>query len=223
MPLFSDATITRHYNNGEQDLSVEEPWLVDRFSPSLVAGTALYVLPNYVKAIRRVTYLGYKLDPMSRRDHKEAFQSATQQSRPFWYVFNNVGLNTISLFPVPSLNLAAGTNLWTSDIATSCIVEFDRVSDNSSFIVPTYFRAQLLKYYVGMMVYKMEGSGQNIKISQYFQQRWEDEKQKFFQFLQDVKSKPRKLVTQNITASNFFPAQPVLPIDRYGTSVDDGM
>lgn len=138
-------------------------------------------------------------------------------------MFNNVGLNTISLFPVPSLNLAAGTNLWTSDIATSCIVEFDRVSDNSSFIVPTYFRAQLLKYYVGMMVYKMEGSGQNIKISQYFQQRWEDEKQKFFQFLQDVKGKPRKLVTQNITASNFFPAQPVLPIDRYGTSVDDGM
>jgi hypothetical protein len=223
MPLWTDATISRWYLDGEQDLSTTQPWLVDRFSPSIVAGTAAYVLPNSVKAIRRVTWLGYKLDPMPRRDHKEAFQSATQQGRPFWYVFNNVGLNTISLFPVPQSTLASGSNLWTTDISTSCIVEFDRVADGNTFIVPTYFRAQVLKYYVGMMVYKMEGSGQNLKLAKYFEKRWTDEQASFFAFCKEVKGKPRKLVTQNITASNFFPAYPVLPIDRYGTSVDDGM
>lgn len=223
MPLFTDAAVSRHYNNGEQDISAEHPFLVDRVSLNLVAGTALYTLPNYVKSIRRVTYLGYKLDPMPRRDHKEAFQSATQQGRPFWYVFNNVGIAAISLFPVPSVNLATVSNLWTSGIATGCIVEFDRISDNSTFIIPIYFRSQVLKYYVGKMLYQSEGSGQSLKIAKFFSSRWDKEKNDFYEFLDDVFGRPRKLVTQNITASNFFPAHPVLPIDRYGTSVDDGM
>lgn len=222
MPVFSNETLLRYFNQGEVELSTEKPFLVSRTALAIVSGTSEYTLPEYVVSIRRVTYKGMKLDPLPQRNLREVFQSATQQGRPFWYIYNNVGLNKIKLFPCPNENISAVTDVWDDDIQTGCIVEYYRSSDNDTFIIPEQLRRQLLKLYVAKQCFSMEGAGQNIKMAEYFNKRWEQQKQEFISLIDELYIKPRKLVTNEVVTSNFYPAAPVLPIANFGTSVDDG-
>lgn len=223
MAEITKEILTRHWNQGEQNISVEMPFLVDRFSPVISMGVGEYILPSYVQSIRRITYRGQKLDPMPFRNRKDIFQSATQISKPFWYIHNNVGLNKINLFPIPAENLAAGViDLWKDDIPNCCIVEFNRVTDNSTFIIPSYLRRQLLKQYVGRQISFMEGSSQDMKLSKEFDDIWQNMKMEFLEFLESMHNRARKLVVGATGFSNPTIRSPTLPIDRFGTSVDPG-
>ena len=222
MPLFNSATLNRIVNQGEINISVEKPFLVDRFEPTIVSGTPLYTLPDYVTSIRRVTYLGFGLDPLPQRNFREVFQNGNQIGKPFWYIFDNQVQNTIRLFPAPPDNIAAGVDPWLADIPTKCIIEFYRVSDNSSFVLPSYVKRQLLKQYAAQQLYKMEGAGQNKKLSQYFTSKYDMFKKGFIEHLDYLHNRPRKFVVNEIVSSNYFPAQPILPIDMFGTGVDEG-
>lgn len=224
MPLFDSATLSRFFNQGENIISDERPFLVDRLSLNLVAGTSTYTLPDYVRSIRRITYFGRYLDPLPRRGQRDIFQAATQMSRPFWYIFNNIGLNKIQLFPIPNVNVPIVTNLWSTGISQTagCIVEFYRVTDNSSFVLPSWIKRQLLKQYVAQQTFQVDGLGNNLKMAQYFGKRWELRKGEFIGLLDELISKPRKLSLTNISGSGWFPGRPILPIDRFGTSIDTG-
>lgn len=222
MPVFSNETILRFFDQGEIDLSRERPFIVDRLSLSIVANTSLYTLPDYVLSIRRITYLGQKLDPLPHRNWREVFQSATQKGKPFWYVYNNVGLNKIQLFPCPNDTIAEVTNVWDTEILTGCIVEYYRVADNISYIIPSALRRQLLKIYVAAQCFAIEGAGQNVKMSKYFNAKWERRKEEFFSLLRELYDKPRKLIVNEIVSSNYFPAAPVLPIAQFGISIEEG-
>jgi|ERR1035437_714361 hypothetical protein len=221
--LFSATTITRYSQEGENGFAVDYPCIIERYSPAVVSGTALVTLPDDVKSIRRVTWRGFKLDPLPHRNFREVFQSATQQGRPFWYVFNSVGQNVIQLFPAPNESLGAGSNLYNSDgILNSFIVEYFQVPDFVNAIIPTYFRRRLLKAYVLRGCFSIEGQGQNKASSKYFTDKWRMLKEKYGMLLGDLHNKPRKLVVNGISASYYFPGNPVLPIGRFGTSVDAG-
>jgi hypothetical protein len=226
MPTFDSPTLLRFFNQGEQHLSMEKNFLYNRYSPALVGGQGTYVLPDYIKSIRRVTFLGWKLDPLPARTFREVFQSATQQGRPFWYVYNNIGLNTIQFFPCPQTSLAAGTDLWnqagSNSYQTCLIIEYAAISNNSTLIAPPYWRRQLLKQWVAKQCFSIEGPGQNLKLAQYFSGRWDFKKGQFFDYLDDIHSKARKLIVSEIVSSNYFPASPVLPIANYGTPVNEG-
>lgn len=224
MPALSTSDLSRFFNYGEVEVSNDRPFLVDRYSPTLVAGQATYELPNYVRSIKRVTYLGQMLDPLPRRAQRDAFQPATQQGQPFWYVYNNIGLNNIQLFPVPQVALAAATSgtEWSTGIATACIVEFWRISDNDDFIIPTTLRRQLLKRYVAKQAYSIDGPNLNMKLSKYYSDQWDRWKLSFNGLLDTLISKPRKLNLTGIDTYNYFPGAPVLPISRFGISVDTG-
>ena len=224
MPLFTTDQLQRFYEQGEDHVSHDRHFLVDRLSLALVQGQSQYTLPDYVESIKRVTYMGMKLDPLSNRNLRDSFQGATNQGEPFWYVYNNVGLNKIQLFPVPALSLAAATTgLWDSSIATSFIVEFYRITDNTTFVIPPYLKPQLLKSYVAKQCSSIDGAGMTLKMRQYYQQRWDKKEDEFGQWIDELMSKPRKLVISEIFSSNYFPGSPVLPIDKFGISVDEGM
>src|SRR5216683_5973896 len=222
MPVFDSTTLARYYAEGENVFSDSTPFLVDRLSPTITSGISTYTIPDFVRSIRRVTHLGQKLDPLTRRNQRDVFQAATQQGRPFWYVFNNIGLNKISLFPVPSQTLAAAAgNLWgATAIGAGVIIEFYRVTDNITFVMPDWIKRQLLKQYVNMRAFAVDGSGHNEKLVQYFQQRWTLRSSEFAGLLDEIHSKPRKLCLSDIIGSNYFPASPLLPITRFGISVD---
>ncbi len=141
--LFSDRKITRLSNEGENNFAVEYPCIIKRISLATTistptdfdsmsgdfdsatgdfdsSGAALtyvnpFTLPDDVLSIRRVTWKGYKLDPLPQRNFREVFQNATQLGRPFWYVFNNVGQNLIQLFPGPNERLPIITTISNTD------------------------------------------------------------------------------------------------------------
>jgi hypothetical protein len=167
MPVFDAATLTRFFNQGEVMLSQEYSFLFDRYSPALVANQGIYVLPDYIKSIRRITFNGMKLDPLPARNFREVFESATQVGTPFWYVYNNIGTNQIQLFPCPMANAPAGVDLWneagSNSYQTCLIIEHARISDNVNFITPPYFRRQLLKQWTARQCFGIEGAGQNGK------------------------------------------------------------
>lgn len=227
MPINDTPTIARFFNNAEQQLSSEKSFLFDRYSPAITSGTSTYTLPNYVQSIAAVYWKGMLLDPLTRRNHREVFQSATQQGTPFWYLFDNIGQNKIQFFPAPNVNLSAvGSDLWnvagTDNYTGGVIIEFARITDNSSFIVPSFLRRQLLKYYVARQVYSKDGAGHNAKLRDYFNQKWDAKKQEFYSWLDEMYLKPRKVIVQELVSNNYFPASPVLPIAKYGVSVSEG-
>jgi hypothetical protein len=215
MPNLGSVELERLVNQGEQVISDDINFLAGRYSLTVVAGTSDYTLPTYVRSIKRVTWKGYKLDPLPSRSKNEVFQSGTAQGRPYWYTYNNVGLNKISLFPVPSESVSAGTNIWSTDIPTSVIVEFWRISDNSTYVIPDYFRRLILGYYLTSRQYQQEGKRNRFNSAMYFKQRFAQEKRRFEDFLEEIQNRP---VRRSLSGSGMvrnFPGRPILPIDRY--------
>ena len=222
MARFQTSDLLRFWNQGENEMSSERPFLVDRYELATTAGTSTYTLPDYVVSIRRVTWMGWKLDPLPQRNFREVFQSSPQMGQPFWYIYNNIGQNQIQLFPSPNVNLATGGVPWGTDIYNYCIVEFYRATDNSTFVLPTWAKRQLLKYYVAKRAFQVDGSGVNMKLAQFYSQKWEQMKGEFVETLNYLTNAPRKLLVSEIVSSNYFPGQPVLPVAQFGEGVDEG-
>ena len=223
MPVWSTTDINRFADTGEQSFVIDYPCIIDRLALDIVAGTSEYTLPDYCVDIRRITWQGIKLDPLPQRMFRDAFQgSGSQQGRPYWYIYNNIGKGVIKLFPAPAESIATtSTGLFTTAIETHCIVEFFRTSDYDTYIIPEYFCRRLLKAYVLRQCFSMENQGQNKKVSKYFDDKWSLFCKLYGELLGDLNNKPRKLVIGSGTYQG-FPGTPLLPIDRFGVSVYEG-
>lgn len=224
MPVISDSTLERYMNQGEIECSIERPFLVKRLSIQSTIGFADYILPDECISIRRILWLGWKMDPLPARNWRDVFQGQNYQvGRPFWYVYNNIGLQTIKLFPAPDQVLDVSTTPWTpSGIENAFVVEYYIASDNSTYVLPPWIKRQLLKLYVAKMVYSNEGPLQSLKLAKYFSAKWDMKKKEFYTLLDALYGEPRKLVTNQIVSNNYFPGSPVLPITRFGISVEPG-
>lgn len=223
MSLWPSETITRFSQEAEQNFANEYPCILNRISLTIASGTALYTLPDTVRSIRRISWQGWKLDPLGQRNMREVFQYATQQGKPYWYVFNNIGANTIQFFPIPNASITpSGKDLFSDALATDVIVEYFTLPDFASLTIPSYFRRRLLKPYVLRMCFGIEGAGQNLKNNQYFHGRWDQLKKLYGEWLNTIHGKSRKLCLNGITSNQFFPGQPLLPISRFGIGIDDG-
>lgn len=223
MPLWSGTQITRFSQEGENDFVDEFPCILTRLSLPVIKNQAIYTLPDSIKSIRRITWKGFKLDPLGQRNMREVFSYATQVGKPYWYIFNNVGANNIQFFPIPDQNInPSGKDLWSEAIDKDVIIEYFVLPDFATYIIPAYFRRRLLKNYVLRSCFAIEGQGQNLKNRDYFNQKWMNLKQRYGVFLDEIHNKSRKLCLNGITSSQFFPSSPVLPVSRFGIGIDDG-
>src|SRR5215467_2158379 len=217
MSLWSNATITRFSQEGENDFAEDFPCILTRMSLPTVRGTSTYSLPDNIRSIRRITWKGFKLDPLGQRNMREVFNYASQIGKPYWYVFNNIGANNIQLFPIPDETInPSGGDLYSDAITTDVIVEYFVLPDFVTYTIPQYFRRRLLKAYVLEKCFSVEGAGQNLKNRDYFTKRWEYLKEKYGEFLDEIHNKSRKLCLNGITSSQYFPAAPILPVSRFG-------
>jgi hypothetical protein len=221
--LFSESKVQRFSQGGEQIFCREFPCIQVRQSLSITASTHTYTLADDIIDIRRISYLGKKLDPLPHRMFREAFQNGSQTGKPFWYVFTNIGQNQVRFFPTPNATIAAASdNLYGSSIDDAVIVDYFAAPDFSTKVVPVYFRRRLLKAATLESCFAVEGEGQNIKNSKYFKGRFTFLKNLYGGLLQDLHNRPRKLVLGASSGSQFFPGQPLLPMSRYGISLDAG-
>ena len=223
MPIWTASTITRFAEEAEDHFAHDYPCILVRMSLTVVANTSTYTLPDSVLSIRRITWQGWKLDPLGQRNMRDVFQYASQVGKPYWYVFNNVGANNVQFFPIPDTSISpSGNNLYSDAITTDVIVEYYTTPDYVTNIIPPYFRRRLLKPYVLKKCFGIENQGANLKNAQYFAQKWEALKEQYGVFLDVIHNKSRKLSLNGITANQFFPGQPILPVSRFGIGIDDG-
>jgi hypothetical protein len=200
MAIWSDALIGTIALKAELEIAKELGCIVDRFSLSVSAGENIYEVPSYCFAVRRVTWKGTKLLPIS---HGEAIQRFTSfkpnrvgaflsstyeddafavidvripEGKPRWYVYNTLGINAIMLFPAPSEALSStSSNLWTSEIGNRLIVECARLADTSgnTYRIQSYFRRKLVKFYTLKELFRMEGKGQDLEAAAYYTMKYE--------------------------------------------------
>lgn len=224
MPVFSSTNLTRFQRDGEQNFAAEFPCVIERISLSITSGTSQYVLPDSVANIRRMTYRGWKVWPLPHRDLRESFLNGQQSGRPYWYIFNNIGLQKIQLFPVPQENLdAIQTGLWGESISDHFIIEFYAIPDQEQLKIPHFIRRRLLKTYTAMRMFQSEGRGQNTKAYKYWAKKWDFAKATYGEALADLNNKPRNLIAneKGMNPYGFTPPPPILPVSRFGIAVDD--
>lgn len=223
--LWNSAAIIRYSQEGENDFADDFPCILVRISLQIKAGVNEYTLPDNIRSIRRISWppMGWKLDPLPHRNMREVFQYATQQGTPFWYIFNNIGANTIRFFPAPPEDINPTENdLYSDGIQTDVIVEYFRLPDFATYVIPDYFRRKVLKPYVLRSCFGAEGPGTNVKNRDYFLQKYEFLKEKYGELLLELHNKSRKLCLNGITSNQFFPGSPILPVSRFGIGIDDG-
>ncbi len=170
-----------------------------------------------------MTWKGIKIYPLSHRDFRDYILPVSSSGRPYWYIFNNVGVSTIKLYPTPDENIIADqTNLFSSNIPNQCIIEGYRTPDQSSFKIPDFFRRRLLKAYVAKMCFAMESRGQNLKAQKYWSDKYNKLVEIYGELLYDLINKPRKLVASQepTLALLSSPAKPLLPLSMRGVYID---
>lgn len=231
MPIWSEADINRFSQEAEDTFLTMTNCVIDRISLHVNANQNDYVLPDYVTVIRRITWKGDKVFPLPHR-HFRTVDFIRSTGRPDWYVFNNTWQQTIKFYPTPNEEIASSPEsadkLYSTEINKRVIVEFARASNYTTMRIPEYLRRRLIKAYVMMKCFSMENSGQNIKVSKYFENKWKLLTEVYGNLIQELISKPRKLVLTGgwedarfgINANPHYRGN--LPISRYGIGVDAG-
>lgn len=224
MSVFSSEQINRYTLAAEQDFSNAFKCIIDRVTLEIVSGTSLYVLPDNVIDIRRITYKGKKLDPISHRDLRERLDGSSASGTPSDYIYNNVGQMTVKLFPTPAETLTGSqVDLFNPTIIlTECIVEFYTTADGLGYKLPDYIRRRLLKPYVLSQLFLAEGKGQNIKASQYWKKKYSYLKEIYGLQLYDQINTPRRLMANSGGMRRHYLARPQLPIGMQGIGLDPG-
>lgn len=223
MAIFTSDQLNNYTLQAEQDFCDEYRCIIDRLALDIVIGTDLYVLPDNVIDIRRITYRGDKVYPISHRDMREYFQGNSPQSRPLNYIYNNVGQLTIKLFPAPAETIIAANEdlLLPTVIANQCIVEFYTAPNGIGYRLPEYLRRRLLKTYVLKQAFLSEGKGQNLKASVYWEKKWNMLKKMYGEQLNDQLNTPRRLISGGYHERQVL-LPPILPYSKRGIGVDPG-
>lgn len=180
--IWDSVQLARYLDEGELDLATQLHCIIDRTSFSIVAGTYEYSLPAPALGIKRLTWLGKKLDPISYLnwvfDYQPILDSGalTPSSTPYFYVYSDIGLKSVIFYPVPDITIeSTEDNLWGSAIPDKVIAEYYRLPDTSDsvFRVPVYYRRRIVKCYALWKLLGQEGDGQDIEASRYYKNKYD--------------------------------------------------
>lgn len=225
MPVWTAEQLSRFSRQGEDLFNRDCKCIIDRISLNIQSGVSLYVLPEQVIDIRRVTYRGIRVYPVSHRTVRRHLDGTDSNSRPTTYAFDNLGQMTIKLIPTPVESLAQlNTNLFSpSVIRETCIIEYYAMPDGISYKLPEVMRRRLLKAYVLKQAFSIESKGQNLKAAKYWASKWEYLKEVYTEKVEDLIVSPRKLLASNLDwdlVKRTRIPQPTLPMNMIGIGVD---
>lgn len=220
MSVWDADTISRFAQQGEDLFAVTHKCIVQRVALSIVANTSEYTLSDSVIDIRKITWLGRRIDPIPFRQWKDDDLPLNSTGRPDGYIYNNIGQQKIKFYPTPDTTIAStSSNLFGSEIANRVIVEYYSTPDYSTIIIPSFIRRRLIKCYVAKMCFSIESKGQNLKAARYFSDKWDHLMERYGQGLQDLINKPRRLIASSTPQNNRIP-RPRLNPSNFGVGVD---
>ena len=177
-PLFSDEYIDKLKRAAERHFTSRIKLLFRRQAISIQASKDIYELPEDVSDLIAVKYKGNFLTPgnlLSSRDRSVlAVINRGITGTPNYYFIKEYNYNSIRLWPCPGEDIVADQNVldYSTGISSQCIIYYYRLSDEENEL-PPFLRRRLIKYYVMKFAYQKEGESQDIKASQYFEQKLE--------------------------------------------------
>ncbi len=183
--IWSESYLSGLLSEAEKFISTKANIYWTREALTIVSGQSTYSLGAYIKNITAVTWKGIKLDPVSFDEANylaynsavisESVKNEYSSSVPRFYTIHPTNTSVIRLVPTPneSLTPSGAEDLFGSDIGNHCIVSYYRVSDASSFVLPTYVSRRFKKAYALYRAFLKEGKGQNLVASKYYKQKFE--------------------------------------------------
>ncbi len=145
------------------DLTRETNLIERVYTSSTVIGQQEYSYPTSTIAIKRITYGGQKLKPITFREDDAVTglnQGTTDQGTPTYYYLWN---ETIYLRPIPS---AVGT------LKIFSYNEPSEVTNTSTLEIPLQYHMNLTDYVVSEMAAK----DSNFSAAKYYREKWEKSK-----------------------------------------------
>lgn len=167
---------------GEHDYVTSFNMIVDRYVLPIQEGVYIYDYPEYVYNIRRVTYMGRKLDPFSGREHiwSDSTPGSYSSGEPREYIYNYYGKKQIRLFPTPSITLPTNLDPWTGDgIKQQMVMSFYRSpsTEDDLFRMPYEIRDQFIDNYIIKEVSKMDAENFDTKSIQFFESLYQQDRE----------------------------------------------
>lgn len=159
--FFSQDEILTLMYNACIELTRESLLIERTYSTTSVASQQEYAFPSDTIALKRVTYNGKKLKPITLREDDSITglnQSTTATATPQYYFLWN---NTISLRPIPA---ASGDTIKIYSYNEPATIVVSSVLE-----IPTQFHMDLVYYIVSEMAAK----DSNFTAAQYYQTKWE--------------------------------------------------
>ncbi len=158
--FWSDEEIYSTIYQGCCEMATSGLVIEQAYTTTSVASQQAYDYPTYAMNIKRITYDGRKLVPITMRDDDiltQLNQAVTTTGTPTsYFVWNNV----IYLRPIPSTS-SLTIKVWSN-------IEPTTVSATSTLEIPTEFQMAL----VNLILSEMSAKNKNYEGSQYYRQLW---------------------------------------------------
>ncbi len=159
--FFVDNELYMHIQAAQNELAREALVIEQTYSTSGVVSQREYDYPTSTISIKRVTYNGVKLDPITFREDDATTngnEETTQTGTPLYYaVFDKV----LYLRPIPDTVYTLKIYSYNEAAAVSAVSVLD---------VPTHFHQSIADY----LIWRMAAKDQNYQAAEYFRAKWED-------------------------------------------------
>jgi len=219
----SDYLAQLNIDAGKQ-ISTDLNSIYNRSMLAITEGLSVYRLPNALRSLMRITYRGYKLEPMNWEQFtlltpstvflNETYRIENSNSRPFWYTIHPTNLFDIRLYPAPNETFTADGDPFSPGVNDSkCIISYYQIIEPSSEItsLPVYIDRRIRKAYVLWQAFSAEGKGQNLRASEYYRNKYFFLIERFKMINQGCYvSKKYTLGNDNIPQTGRYP-RPMLP------------
>lgn len=194
MPVFTDATIDHFEALGRLKLSSETRIRVVRYSPTITGN--IITLPADCNSIIQITWRGNTLySSPTRTAMDQRGPRFNSFGVPTTYIFNKLTqYKTIKLSPAPT-ELLAAVDVDTG-IKAGCVITY-QADVNASNPAPLWLERRILKYFIGMSCFLVEGKFQNLQVAKYMAVRWNALLEHFKLEMQKFYLEPRSLVIKN--------------------------
>lgn len=222
--IWQDSFLNRLAEDGAQDLVNRVPCLFHRFAIQISSGVSVYTLPVKSSRIRRITWLGRKLEPITFQelcmiDPNFVFVDQLNkvdipQGTPQYYVLHPTNINDIRFYPCPNIDVAVdGKDVYGEGADTNVIVSCFRNIDGTDpkAQLPDYIYRRAIKSYVLWKAFLSEGKGQDLKAANYYKSKYEY----YVNHFSDINSDIFVSKKYSLVAGEYRPARPVLP-PNYG-------
>jgi len=197
--IWDDVYLDRLRADAEQDICNRINCLFFRYAIQITSGLSVYTLPVTNSRIRRVTWKGRKLDPLTFQemcdlDPQFAYADSTNKYEtptglPRYYILHPTNIRDLRFYPVPNEDiLIDGLDVYGVGVDTNVVISCFRNIDGTDpkYQLPDYIYRRTVKAYVLWKAFSAEGPGQDSRAAAYQKSKYSFYIEKFSKLNSDI-------------------------------------